>query len=490
MIISEAVGIRKKSCKSRALSIEKYLCGFSAKVMKSFYKRHKSSLYERSVNSMNLRKDNSNALIASSDENRTLIQDNDKCDKYDYLTAVACGVIGGIVDIFLVGAPQNSVLGKWTDTQIDNTVKGFARLTGWKPKADKNDNVASAIGHLERTFKVNYDHRHSVDVGNRFTMSTRNHHMMSLAHAPDIIGLFFSILNQFTSTASFVADGCLVTINTETFELKGGNLISRIFCGIANWVGHVMSDVAGSSGSRGNTGRGTGVVIPFYELFSFCGFGKFSAGKYRQDLATIATRAFQEGYDLRHGLAMTIPVLITDLSIRLIWALRRHFQYGRPLGECIPTQKHSELRIMLIFGNGTLCVIDGMDAGIRSGGDFLAFFMRLNLITWFRFVTLVLKEVCIRVGIASPLQAYLDAYKRINAALEFYLHELEKIDIKRFQKETEEYNDMVWRLEKTTTNAELNVLLLEIFEKMGVNKPWKGDFDEHMSNRNETLYFR
>ena len=433
---------------------------------------------------------NTAALITHSEENRTLIQNNDKCDKYDYLIAVACGAIGGMVDIFLVGAPGDSVLGKWTDAQVDHAVKGFAKLSGWSPRADKADSVASAIGFLEKKFRVNYDQRYSADVNNLFQMSTRNHHMMSLAHSPDVVGLFFSILNQFTSTASFVANGQLVTIHTDTYELQGGNFLAKIFCGFANWIGHIMSDVAGSSGSRGNSGRGTGVVMPFYELFSFCKFGKFQVGKDKQDLATIATRAFQEGYDLRFGLATAIPVMITDLSIRLIWALRRHFQYGKPIKECIPTQKHADLRIMLIFGNGTLCVMDGIDAGVRSGGNFLLFFMRLNLIAWFRFTTLVLKEVCIRLGISSPLQAYLEAYKRINEALLFYLHELEKIDIAQFRKETEEYNRIVELFGHTSTNEELNVMLLETFDRMGFDKPWQGDFDEHMSNKNATLVFK
>lgn len=430
-----------------------------------------------------------NGLIINSDENQSLIQSGDKCDKYDYLIAVACGAVGGMVDIFLVGAPGDSGLGKWTDTQVDNAVKGFARISGWNPKPDRTDSVASAIGFLEKKFKVNYDQRHSADVNNLFNMSSKNHHMMSLAHSPDVIGLFFSILNQFTSTATFVANGQLVTINTETFELQGGNFVAKIFCGIANWFGHVMSDIAGSSGSRGNAGRGTGIVIPFYELFSFCKFGKFNVGKDKQDLATIATRAFQEGYDFRFGLATAIPIMITDLSIRLVWAIRRHFQYGKALKECIPTQKHADLRIMLIFGNGTLCVMDGIDAGVKSGGNILAFFMRLNLIAWFRFVTLVLKEVCIRLGIAAPLQAYLEAYKRINEALLTYLKELEKIDIEAYKKETEEYNKIIASFDQATNNEELNRMLIETFDRMGYNKPWQGDFGEHMSNKNGTLVF-
>ena len=67
------------------------------------------------------------------------------------------------------------------------------------------------------------------DVNDLFDMNTRNHHLMSLAHSPDVIGLFFSILNQFTSTATFVADGKLITIATDTYELQGGNFISKIF---------------------------------------------------------------------------------------------------------------------------------------------------------------------------------------------------------------------------------------------------------------------
>ena len=230
--------------------------------------------------------------------------------------------------------------------------------------------------------------------------------------------------------------------------------------------------------------------MPFYELFGFCKFGKINVGQDKQDLAVIATRAFQEGYDFRFGLTTAIPVIITDLSIRLVWALRRHFQYGKALKECIPSQKHADLRVMLLFGNGTLCVMDGIDAGVKSGGNFLAFFMRLNLIAWFRFLTLVLKEVCIRLGIAASLQAHLEAYKRINEALTAYLNELEKIDIELFKKETEEYNQIMNSFHHTGNNEELNQMLLETFDRMGFNKPWQGDFDEHMSNKNATLIFK
>lgn len=437
-------------------------------------------------------------LLESSIENRTLFQNSDKCDKYDYLTAVGCGALGGLIDIFLVGSPEESILGRWTDSQTETYVMNFAKKMGWSPKPGQENNVKSAIGFLEigkqsksgtdafKGFKVNYDQSHTGSVNGLFKMGTKNHHMMSIPHSPDIIGLFYSILNQFTSTSSFIANGQLITISTETFELKGSNFISKLFCGVVNWFGHIMSDISGSSGSKT---RGSGIVIPFYELFGFCKFGEFNVGKDKQDLATIATRAFQEGYDFRFGLTQSIPVIITDLLIRFIWSLRRYFQYKIPLKECIPTQSHAELRIMLLLGNGTLCIMDGIDAGVKSGGNSLVFFMRLNLIAWLRFVMLVLKEVFIRIGIEDALQKNIEAYKRINEALLLYLDELNKIDIELFKKETQEYNKVVNVFDSAKTYEELNIMLLDIFNKMGYNKPWQGSFDEHMSNKSGTLRF-
>lgn len=419
-------------------------------------------------------------------EHQNLLQKQDKCDKYDYLAAVACGAIGGMVDIFFVGMPGESKLGDWTDQQVDNVVKSFAKKMGWKPNTQNTDNAKSAIGFLERKFKVNYDQRKPSDVGNAFNIAPGTHHMMSLAHSPDIVGLFFSILNQFTSTSSFIVDGQLITVKSETFELQGGNFIMKIMCGIANWFGHLMSDVAGSSGAHG---RGTGIVMPFYELFGFCKFGNFSTANGRKDLSQIAMDAFTNGYDFRFGLAQAIPLVITELSIRLIWGIRRRFQYKLPLKECIPTMQHADLRVMLMVGNGTLCVMDGIDAGLRAKGNYLEFFMRLNLVAWFRFTMLVIKEVCIRVGIKDALQEQIEAFKRVNQALEQYLYELEQIDIELFEKETQKYHQLVKGLKETSNCKKLNEQLLDIYEEMGLERPWKGNFDEHMSNKNGTLVF-
>ncbi len=432
-------------------------------------------------------------ILKNSDENRRLLLKEDKCDKYDYLAAVACGAVGGIIDILMVGSPSDTILGVWTDKQVNSTVMSFARTQGWKGNGIKN-----AIEYLEKKrsiagqfqgYWVNYDQRTGVEVGQQFSMSPKNHHMKSLAHSPDIIGLFFSVLAQFTSTSTFIGNGKLVTIRTDTFELKGGNYISKIFCGIANWFGHLLSDVAGSSGSKRRGTRGMGIVIPFYELFGFCKSGSFQTQSGKMDMAELATRAFENGYDFRFGLAQTIPVIVTDLLISLIWCIRRHFQYGYSVDACIPSQKYADLRVMRLIGNAVLCLMDGIDAGVRSGGSTLAFFMRMNLIAWGKLAMLAIKEVCIRIGIKDMLQEEIEAFKRINEALLVYLQELKKIDMEAFRLETAQYNDVVYMVRTVKNEKELNGMLLTFYDKIDLKKPWEGDFNTFMNDKSTVLKF-
>lgn len=320
---------------------------------------------------------------------------NAKCDEYDYMIAGICGILSGLIDVFFVGIPTDSKLGKITDEAANKLTEKFAEMLGWdKNKAlEKGSNTTkSAIGFLESKFKINYDQ--ATTNGKNGTgglvdnLSTKNHHLKSLGHSPDIIGLFFSILNQFTSTSTFVSNGKIITINTEKFELQGSNFMSKIFCGFCNWFGHLASDWVGSSGANG---RGSGIPIPFYNLFLLCDFGEF--GQHKQTLAIIATRVFEEGYDLRHGITMAIPVVINELLIRFMYVIKARYYHKKDWKDCMPSANIPELRRMLLVGHGALCLVDGIDAGLRSGGDPVQFLLRTNLIGLVRFGHLSLKEL-------------------------------------------------------------------------------------------------
>ena len=310
------------------------------------------------------------------------------CDKYDYMIAGTCGLIGGLLDVFFVGVPGQSSLTGFTDELTNKSVQRFAGYCGWKGAKEGKDPTASAIGFLEGIYKVNYDHRHGGDVDRLFDMSTKNHHIKSLGHSPDLVGLFFSILDQFNSTAHFVDKGRLISIDTESFELKGTNFVSKLVAGFANWLGHLFSDVAGSSGA---VGRGSGIPIPFFSLLQFVNVGQF--GQHRQSFAKIVVQVFEQGYDLRHGMAMAIPVMVTEMLTRIMWVLKQRFYHQSPWSACIPTANCPELRRMLLIAHGSLCLVDTADAALRSGGNAIQFLLRGNMIAWVRFGTLALKEL-------------------------------------------------------------------------------------------------
>lgn len=409
------------------------------------------------------------------------------CNVPEIVTAVACGVLGGMVDILFVGAPNDGkLLEKWADKQVNGAVERFAKLNGWQPKEGQGE-VAHAIGFLENKFKVNYDQRYGADVGGLFAMNTRNHHFMSLAHSPTPVGLFFSMLNQFTSTATFAVDGGLVFVKTDTFELCGKDFASKIFCGFANWVGHVMSDIAGSSTLHRFPGDGMGVAAPFCELLQFCKFGSFDIDGGKGDLAELATKVFTNGYDARFALSLGIPVAITDLLIKLIWAIKEHFGHGKPILDCIRAKDNDGLRTMLLIGTGTLCVIDGADAYVRSGGGANAVELasRINYIAWLRLAMLVVRELRIRLS----LERDIEAMRELNAAYKDYLKELEALDIDEFKKESLVFESFSKKLDSVNTEEELNALLLDTYERLGLQKPWQGDLNSHMSDKTAALRF-
>ena len=405
-----------------------------------------------------------------------------KCDKYDYLLAVASGAIAGLVDIFLVGSPGDSVLGNWSDAQTDKVVMRFAQTCGWK----ENGSVASAIGFLEKKFPVNYDQRYSSDVDGAFPMNTRNHHIKSLAHSPDPIGLFFSILDQFQGTATFISNGQLIQINTDDsgVTLRGGNFWAKLFAGFCNWIGHIMSDVAGSSGGRGGSGRGSGIGIPFYELFLCCNFGSIQIGQDRQTFAELMTRVFQSGYDFRFGVAMSIPVVLNELLIRAVWAIKQHYYHGVPWEKCVPSQIHGDLRWMLIVGNATLCIFDGVDAAIRSKGNPIIFVLRLNLIAWFKLILMILKEVMIRYSFTY--EDLRDVLCRINRELEAYVERLKAIDYASYQQELNDIQNLNHLLQSNNSDTSA---IYQFLEKQGASLQFHSfdEFDQKMQDENFIL---
>lgn len=310
------------------------------------------------------------------------------CDKYDYALAAFSGVLTGLLDAFFVGAPGDSLLGNYVDSLVDKKIVQFARMvfdidrhTGKNTQRKAPDTVSSAIGYLERRFKVNYDARFASDLiggGRLHGMTPTNHHLRSLAHSPDIVGLFFSLLDQFTNRTTIVDEGRLIRLEPAdgSYVLYGSNVVTKVACGVINWLGHIMSDVGGSSGTRGHSGkRGMGIPIPGFELFQFARLNKNEEIK---GLATLTEQMFAKGYDLRFGVTMAIPVAINDILVRLFWTVRERYQYHSDWKKILRMNSDKRFIRMSLVSAGCFSIVDVGDAAIRSEGNLLAFALRVN----------------------------------------------------------------------------------------------------------------
>ena len=329
-----------------------------------------------------------------------------QCDKLDYILAASSGALCGVIDIFLVGKSGESPLGDITDKWFANRTMDFAKLCD--PDKKEFNSLDSALRFLEKEFKVPYDQTGLGDAGRAvFDMNAKNHHFKSLAHNPSLLGLFFSILDQFSNTSHFISDGQLISLQQadDKWEVQGGNVPSKLFCGFVNWFGHLMSDVSGSSSSAKVGNRGMGIPSPLWtwtnDIIAIKAKLGLSVADTDKVINELALEIFEKGYDTRFQTAQAIPVFLNELLVRLIYAVRRLYRYftETPKAErsfklmwkkCEPFSNPTVKR-MLTVAHGTFCLIDAGEAVGRAfvggGGTFnvVEFVLRLNVVGVGRF---------------------------------------------------------------------------------------------------------
>ena len=364
-----------------------------------------------------------------------------ECDKLDYALAASSGALCGIIDIFLVGKPSQSPVGDITDEWFANRTKDFAKLFGWEDDGKKP--FSSAIKHLEKKFKIPYDQSSSGGAAKEvFHLTPSNHHFKSLAHNPSLLGLFFSILDQFNNSSHFVTGGQLVSLIEADgkFELQGHNVPSKLFCAIVNWFGHLISDMSGSHTSKG---RGMGIPSPLWtwtnDIIAIKSKLNMPISQFDDNINEIAIKIFEQGYDARFQTTQAIPVFINELIVRLFYSIRRFGKYFAETNKdlrsvkslweaCEPFSNHTVKR-MLTVAHGTFCLIDIGDATVRgfiaSGGsfNFTELLLRLNIVGVGRLTISLYGEVRRKVGYQSIEQELL-FLKREKIIVQYYIEGL------------------------------------------------------------------
>ncbi len=260
-------------------------------------------------------------------------------DRYDWALSIAAGVLAGIVDIVLVQIPAHpgflgaqSSHGGW----LSNIVKQrFGKIL----PPDK-------INALERAYPVSYDPSTSTGLGKGVQgLGPGTHRFQSLGHDP-LLGFIFGIRDilkgEFTAIDKY---GKLIVQTVGDPHRHGEALIVRLLDALRLFVGHLASDAATSRG----------LPAPLMPLLSFLQFGKIGQNKYT--IGEVARQMYRSGYDLRHFAATTIPVLMTELIIRVGFFVRST-NSGKTLREAIPTASIPKLRRQLLLAHSCAMLIN------------------------------------------------------------------------------------------------------------------------------------
>ena len=179
----------------------------------------------------------------------------DHADKLDCTVAVASGIITGLIDSFFVGKFSQERANEWGSSKVNEFVISMAKLSGYE-----GDDLSGAIRHLEENFKFAAD-GNTHDFGGGY-----QHHLRDFSHHFSLGGLICSIFTQFTGKVigTDTAGRLLVVEVPDTHrQFLGKSFGEKVILGTVNWVMHIASDIAGSSG---NPGKGTGVPGPILSL--------------------------------------------------------------------------------------------------------------------------------------------------------------------------------------------------------------------------------
>lgn len=347
----------------------------------------------------------------------------DKADKLDYIVAVSSGVLAGLIDLFYVGAFSLDRASEWGKEQIDQVVKKVALIEGCQ-----GDDLSDAIKTLEK------NHPLAADGGTNNFGGGLQHHLRDFSHHFSIGGLFFSIFTQFTGlvVGTDKAGALLVIPVPESHRACiGKNFQEKIAFGTIGWFFHMVSDMAGSSGSlMGGTGI-PGPLVSFMKELSALPFFKYS-GDGDMGFRLWVTKLFNGAlladhdesgkiikdsvrkFDLRTEIGIldeagrqTIPMLINQCVVRGFYFCRRLAReirdldirsigdLGRIAPEDVLPWGTPAMRRMVTVSSEVFTGVDIADAAVRAikSKDPITFFLRVNYVGAATFVIACVVDV-------------------------------------------------------------------------------------------------
>lgn len=299
-----------------------------------------------------------------------------RLDKVDILIPAVAGVLAGAVDCAFGGFIGSAGGGNIPGTMSEFLNKLFAKALPIK-----------RIKKIEDFSKVPYDALNYSNKGNVIVseivdgLSPIFHHEVSLSHDP-ILGFIFGVFDMLRGTVT-------------TLDFKGRFFIQAVegysdkkaqdlFTAIATVFLHMISDVNGSSNAKNG---GMGLPVPFMALFNKLQFGKVGDN---DTIAELVKSMFYQGYDFRHFCSMSIPVMITEVIVRVSYFAKR-LQEGYDFVESVPVgidhKKRPKLGTMLFIAHSASTAINAGKVAFTENP------LNINYAQWLMFARYTVKQL-------------------------------------------------------------------------------------------------
>lgn len=261
-----------------------------------------------------------------------------KLDKIDIAISAFAGIIGGAVDLLLVGIPEKGPEGLEAGPLSNYIRRKFA-------EAFPEDEMQKLANTKES--KVSYDAQDNRNTTEYVTgLSAYYHRLLSLGHDP-LLGFVVGVFDIMTGRMTTIdKTGKIVSQVMDNYaERKESN----VFAALAKQIIHFKSDITTSMG----------LPAPLMEVFNLFQFG--SVGEEEQTIAEIVQGMYYEGYDFIHFCSLSIPVMLIEVIVRIAYACKR-IKEGHSMIESIPfslnREKHPKLRTMLFISHSGATAIN------------------------------------------------------------------------------------------------------------------------------------
>jgi hypothetical protein len=233
----------------------------------------------------------------------------------DYYAVGIGGLLGAIVDYFVVGIPSSIHVGEFAGQEQ-------GPLTGWLKNYDVTDDeqqdlFAQVANSLEERCKSPYDAMETADGERLAGMSPKTHRFQSLGHDPllgFVFGVFDFLRGSVTGFEYSPSSGAHIPVSEVVEPDQQISLITAFL----KHVGHLLSDVATPQG----------LPAPAMTALQWLNTGSIVINGQERTLAELARWMYVNGYDLRHFLASSSATAAVELVVRGYILITEYIENG------------------------------------------------------------------------------------------------------------------------------------------------------------------